>query len=156
MLFDEAGVTSNIFNAGTSSEAMKDSIINDSTLVINLLLQNFSCYVNEKLRIIKTKVRMKCVILDNTYYNVDSRRKDHLNAMASGGSRLLYLSSCNFTPLEGINLLQSEQIMDIDKFFVPIQTSFTQSGKTGRPDAEEMKNNGQSVSEITDQVNEGK
>jgi hypothetical protein len=80
--------------------------------------------------------------------------------MASGGSRLLYLSNCGLSPMEGINLLQSEQIMDIDKLFVPIQTSFTQSSKTGntggRPDAETMKSEGKSVSEITDQVNDGK
>jgi hypothetical protein len=159
MLFDEAGISGNIFNAGTSSEAMKDSIINDSALVINLLLQNFSCFVNEKLRILKTKVRMKCVILDNTYYNIENRRTSSVSELAYGGSRLRYLADKGYTPAEGMSLLQSERILGIDDLFVPIATSHTMSqkdGQSGRPNVDEMHKNGQSTSEITDQVNEGK
>lgn len=159
MLFDEAGISGNIFNAGTSMEAMKDSIINDSTLVINLLLQNFSCYVNEKLRILTTKVRMKCIILDNTYYNVENRRTSSMSELAYGGSRLRYLADKGYTPMEGVSLLESERILGIDDLFIPIQTSHTMSqndSKTGRPTVDDMQKKGQSTSEITDQVNEGK
>lgn len=159
MIFDESGTSGNIFNAGTSSEALKDSVINDSTLVINLLLQNFSCYVNEKLRILKTKVRMKCKILDNTYYNVEDRRSGAESSIAYGNSKLYWLSCYSFTPMEAMNTLEMENILGINDMLKPVMTSHTISqkdNKGGRPNTDEMKAQNKSVSDITDQVNEGK
>jgi len=160
-VYSEVGISEMLYNSDKGgAEALKKSLINDTTFVINMLLQMFNSYVNEELRLVNTKIRMKCIILDNTYYNRDDRRSNSLSDMAYGGSRLLYLANCNFTPMQGMNLLQSEQILGIDKLFVPAQSSHTMSDSktsaSGRPTAEDMQQNGQEVSEVTQQVNEGK
>jgi len=121
-----------------------------------MLLKSFNYYVDEELRLLNTKIRMKCIILDNTYYDRDEKKSSSLSDMAYGGSRLLYLANSGFTPMEGINLLQSESILGIDKLFIPAESSHTMSDKTnkgGRPNANEMEQNGQTTSEITQQVN---
>lgn len=159
-VYSEFGVSELLFNGDGGAEGLKKSVINDSAYVINLLLRNFNCYADEELRLLNTKIRMKCIILDNTYYNQEDRKSSSLSDMAYGGSRLLYLANSNLTPMQGMNLLQSEAILDIDKLFVPAESSHTQSStpnkKAGRKSAEDMQKSGQEVSEITQQVNEGK
>jgi hypothetical protein len=159
-VYSEIGMSEMLFNSEKGgAEALKKSLVNDTTYVVNTLLEMFNCYVNEELRALKTKIRMKCIILDNTYYNKDDRRSTSLSELAYGGSRLRYLADTGLTPMQGMNLLQSEQILGIDKLFVPAQSSHTMSDSTskkGRPTAEDMQQNGQEVSEVTQQVNEGK
>jgi hypothetical protein len=160
-VYNEFGVSQMLYNSEKGgAESIKKSLINDASYVINLLLKSFNCYADEELRLLNTKIRMKCVILDNTYFNNDDRKSTSLSDMAYGGSRLLYLANCGFSPLQGMNLLQSEAILDIDKLFVPAESSHTQSNtpnnKSGRKSAEDMQKSGQEVSEITQQVNEGK
>lgn len=156
-VYSEMGVSEMLFNSGTSTEGMKKSLINDTTFVINIVLEMFNAYVNEELRLLKTKIRMKCVILDNTHYNIDERRKTASSELAYGGSKLLWMSCLQLTPMQSMNLLQSEQILGLDKLFNPIMTSHTISqkdSKSGRPNTEQMKENGDDVSDITDQVND--
>jgi hypothetical protein len=160
-VYSEIGMSEMLYNSDKGgAEALKKSLLNDTTYVVGMLLEMFNCYVNEELRALNTKIRMKCIILDNTYYNKDDRRSTSLSELAYGGSRLRYLADTGFTPMQGMNLLQSEQILGIDKLFVPAQSSHTLSqkgdNKSGRPNAEEMDSNGQEVSEVTQQVNEGK
>jgi hypothetical protein len=159
-VYSEIGMSEMLYNSDKGgAEALKKSLINDTTFVINMLLEMFNCYVNEELRMLNTKIRMKCIILDNTYYNKDDRRSTSLSELAFGGSRLRYLADTGLTPMQGMNLLQSEQILGIDKLFVPAQSSHTMSdsiNKKGRPTAEDMQQNGQEVSEVTQQVNEDK
>ena len=160
-VYSEIGISEMLYNSDKGgAEALKKSLINDTTYIINMVLEMYNNYVNEELRLLTTKIRMKCLILDNTYYNRDERKSSSLSDLAYGGSRLLYLANCNFTPIQGMNLLQSEQILGIDKLFVPAESSHTQSNattsKSGRPNAETIQKNGGSVSEITEQVNENK
>jgi len=156
-VYSETGMSEMLFNSEKGgAEALKKSLINNITYVINMLLKSFNYYVDEELRLLNTKIRMKCIILDNTYYDRDEKKSSSLSDMAYGGSRLLYLANSGFTPMEGINLLQSESILGIDKLFIPAESSHTMSDKTnkgGRPNANEMEQNGQTTSEITQQVN---
>lgn len=161
-VFSEVGVNQNLFNNdSTSTEAIKANLITNGSYVVNMILKMFEGFINEDLRIsAKTKVRMKCLMLDNTVNNQAERRSTSSSELAYGGSRLRYLADCSYTPMQAMNLLYSEQALGIDKLFVPIATSHTMSQKNnnggGRPNSEEMRQQGGEVSEITDQVNDNK
>ena len=157
-VFSDAGISEMLFNSGTSTEGLKKSFQITASLMVNMFLHRYEAYINYELKNSRTSITMICKILDTNQDNKDSVNKNAKDSLASGGSRLHYLATCGYTPLEGMNLLSMEQSMGIDKLFVPIQTSYTQSGKNsdkkGKPSSEEMTENGQEVSEITDKQKE--
>lgn len=160
-VFSEIGVSEMLFNSEKGgAEALKKSVVNDATLCINMILTRINAYVNEELRLIPTNVKMLCKILDTTYFDREDRKKVAREDLAYGGSRSLYLATTGFTPLEGINILNMEKLLNIDSYFVPAQTSHTLSNKdssnAGAPSTEEIQNNGGEVAESTQQVNETK
>lgn len=155
-IFDGIGISEMLFNSGTSTEGLKKSFQNTASLMVNMFLYRYQAYINYELSNVRTPVTMLCMILDTNQDNKESVNKNAKDSLASGGSRLHYLATCGYSPLQGINLLNMEQAMGLDKLFVPIQTSYTQSnkGKAGKPSAEEMSDKGQEISEITDKQKE--
>ncbi len=146
-IFDNAGVSSLIFNnEKASGEALIKSIIADSCVCINTVLNAFSDYLSWECSNL-SKNNWKCLVMPFTYFNIDSYRTSALNEMAYGGSRSYFLSTCNLTPLQSVNLLKMEQAIGIDSLLVPAQSSHTQSDKGGRPESENK-------SDITDLQNE--
>lgn len=156
-VYSEIGVSEMLFNSGTSTEGMKKSLINDTAFVINMVLGMFNAYVNEELRLLKTKIRMKCVILETTYYDRDLRRKEAEASLAYGGSVLYWMATSGFSSMQSLNILDAENILGLKDKLRPVMTSHTISNKdnqSGRPNTEQMKDSGQEVSDITDQVND--
>ncbi|HBJ1650335.1 TPA: hypothetical protein LA460_000239 [Clostridium botulinum] len=159
-IFSEIGISEMFFNCGTSAEALKKSTITTSSLMINLILGKINAYVNYELKKQPTKIKMLCKILDCTIFDREEKKKVAREEMAYGGSRLMYLALNGMTPLQSTNIFEIEKALNIDSYFVPIETSHTQSGKggqnKGRKSQEQIETDGGEVSEITEQVNDRK
>lgn len=159
-VFSEIGISEMFFNCGTSAEALKKSTIVTSSMMINLMLGKINAYVNYELKKQPTEIKMLCKILDCTIFDREEKKKVAREEMAYGGSRLMYLALNGMTPLQSTNIFEMEKALSIDSYFVPIETSHTQSNKNnsekGRKSQEKIETDGGEVSEITEEVNERK
>lgn len=152
MVYADAGVSDLLFNnQKASGEALKKSVMVDSTLLISSILPMFSDYLTWELGNIDKTMSWKVLTLPFTYDNREETRTKCGNELAFGGSRSLYLASCGFSPLQGLNLLAMEQLIGIDKLFIPAQSSHTTSNTGGAPT---NASKGKSISDITDNQNE--
>ena len=150
-LYDEIGLNKDLFNcSSSSSNAMDKSITTITSYCINMIFNKIKDYINYELSNLKGEVKMVVKIYESTIYNRENMRKTAKENMLVGGSKLEFLN-LGYTPLEANNLLAMEKVLEIDKLFVPLQTSYTMSGKeSGRPSSEKMKENGQETSESID------
>lgn len=150
-LYDEIGLNKDLFNcSSSSSNAMDKSITTITSYCINMIFNKIKDYINYELSNLKGEVKMVVKIYESTIYNRENMRKTAKENMLVGGSKLEFLN-LGYTPLEANNLLAMEKVLEIDKLFVPLQTSYTMSSKeSGRPSSEKMKENGQETSESID------
>ena len=73
-------------------------------------------------------------LLDVTEFNKDKKVSAAKDAMAYGGSRLEFLASSGYTPLQSLSVLKMENMLGLDELLVPQATSHTQSSSdVGRP-----------------------
>ena len=134
-IYDSAGVNSELFNGNKSTtEAIAMGIIADNLVVkpLNSMIEN---WVNYKLR--RKKIggfTWAIKLLDVTEFNKEKRISATKEGMAFGGSRLEYLATSGYTPLQGLSVLKMESMLGLDELLVPQASSHTQSGKDkGRP-----------------------
>ena len=77
-------------------------------------------------------------LLDITEFNKDKRISAAKDAMAYGGSRLEFLASSGYTPLQSLSVLKMESMLGLDELMIPQSTSHTQSSEdVGRPSKED-------------------
>ncbi len=150
-IFTDSGTSDMLFNnQKASSEALKKSIIVDAMMALNMIIPMFDNYITYELKSIKGSIKYKCRVLDTTHFDKDEKHKTAKDDLSIGGSRTYFFATGGFSPLEMINTLKSEQMLDIDSLMVIKQDSHTISSKdTGRPTNEEV---GNPTSEITEQV----
>ena len=134
-IYDSAGVNSELFNGNKSTtEAIAMGIIADNLVAkpLNSMIEN---WVNYKLR--RKKIggfTWAIKLLDVTEFNKEKRISTTKEGMAFGGSRLEYLATSGYTPLQGLSVLKMESMLGLDELLVPQASSHTQSGKDkGRP-----------------------
>jgi hypothetical protein len=138
-VWNASGISNLLFNNDKASgEGLKKAIVTDEMLVFPVLYM-FANYINKELKNVNATYRWRIKFLELTYNNRDTAMKDHRESLAFGGSRQLFLSSCGLEPIEYINTLKTESVLDFDSLLRPIQTSHTISGGDtgGRPTAEE-------------------
>ena len=94
---------------------------------------NFELSLNKKLG-----VQFKIRFIDTTEFNKESKIKVARENMAYGGSRLEFLATNGYEPMEGLNLLKMEGLLGMDSIMIPQQSAHTLSGSndTGRPEKE--------------------
>ena len=132
-VYDSAGVNSELFNGNKSTtEAVAMGIIADNLVSkpLNLMITN---WVNYKLK--KKKfggITWAIKILDTTEFNKDKKVSAAKEAMAFGGSRLEFLATSGYTPLQSLSVLKLESMLDLDELMIPQASSHTQSGEVGR------------------------
>jgi hypothetical protein len=135
-IYNTGGISKLLFNnVSASGEGLKKSLITDEMLSFALLPQ-LEAYFNYELKKSKNK-SFGIKILETTYSNRADQHTACKEALAFGGSRQMFLSTQGLEPLEGINMLQMEQAIGIDDYFVPAKSAHTQSdtGDTGgRPE----------------------
>lgn len=139
-IYDSAGVNSELFNGNKSTtEAVAMGIIADNLVSkpLNMLIVNWINYELSKKKIGGFTWAIK--ILDVTEFNRDKRVSAAKDAMAYGGSRLEFLASSGYTPLQSLSVLKMESMLGMDELMIPQSTSHTQSSSedVGRTSKEE-------------------
>lgn len=134
-IYDNSGINTALFNSQeVSGEILKQSTITDETLMYSFLptLANF---INRELRKINSVYKWQIEFLKTTYYNQAEKIKDARENLAVGGSRFVFLGTTGMSPLASVNLLKTEQLLDIDSLLVPKKNANTLSKEEniGRP-----------------------
>lgn len=161
-VYSEIGISSLIFTAGKSAEALKRVVTTTGNLMVNMFMYKLNDYINYELKNISAPIKMLCKVLDTNIYEKETVMKNAKDSLSVGGSRLYYLATCSFTPMQSMNLLEMEQnVLGIDNIMKAQETSYTMSKNSsdngsGRKSSEEIQSEGGETSEITSQVNEGK
>lgn len=136
-IWNSSGISDMVFsNNKASGEALKRSIIADETLMFPYLYM-FANYINN--RIEGTKFTLS--FLEVSYFGRDDKLKMYKDLLGYGASRMYFLALQGLNPIQVLNMLQLEQeILDIDKYMIPKQTSHTMSGNDegGRPTQEDI------------------
>lgn len=156
-VYNNAGVNSEIFNGNNSnnqaiiSGLVADEIISD---ILNNLFENYIKYD------IKTRKKNPLWLprfIRNTKYNETSMEEQAYKGATVGLSRMKYLATQHYSPLEAISILEFETENGIDELFVPLATAFTQSGngeqENGRPKASDS-DSSKSVGDNKNSTNE--
>ena len=89
----------------------------------------------------------------NTQYNKQILVTESMQGCTVGLSRMKFLACNHYAPLEALSLLEFETENGIDEFFVPLATSYTQSGDEedlGRPKNSDNPDNQKDVGENPD------
>ena len=93
----------------------------------------------------------------NTKYNETSMEEQAYKGATVGLSRMKYLATQHYSPLEAISILEFETENGIDELFVPLATAFTQSSngeqENGRPKASDS-DSSKSVGDNKNSTNE--
>lgn len=137
--YDSAGISAELFNGKkNSNEAIASGIVVDS-LVPKRIQKMFENWLNFELSLNKKLgVQFKIRFIDTTEFNKESKIKVARENMAYGGSRLEFLATNGYEPMEGLNLLKMEGLLGMDSIMTPQQSAHTLSGSndTGRPEKE--------------------
>ncbi len=137
-IYDNSGTNTALFNSDdVSGEILKMSVITDETLMYSFLptLANF---INRELRKVNSVFKWQIKFLKVTHYNQAEKIKEARENLAVGGSRFVFLATTGMSPLASVNLLKTEQLLDIDSLLVPKKNANTLSKEEniGRPGGE--------------------
>lgn len=89
----------------------------------------------------------------NTKYNENTLEEQAYKGATVGLSRMKYLATQHYSPLEALSILEFETENGIDDLFVPLATAYTQSAEAeennGRPKASDS-DSGKEISDNQD------
>lgn len=135
-VFDSAGVNASIFSSEKNvTEAIKSSLITDKLLAL-FLIHSFEDYFNYELNKDNRTNNWKFKMLDTTHFNQQEKINTAKELLAYGGSRMNFLATIGYSPLESINILEGEQAIGFDKLLIPQLTSHTITGEDNLKDDE--------------------
>lgn len=140
LVYDAAGVTKELFSA-TTQFGMEVSLDNDLSMMMILgrkFAHFFSVLMNNKFG--NKKISFNFVILPVSYYNLDeytSRAKD-LAAFGYVFLTPVAASGVNQVNLSDLKSLEND-VLDLDEVLKPLQSAYTQSGKTNAVTAQATK-----------------
>lgn len=138
-LHDSSGVSSELFNSGSTATAMKLSIENDAAFIYAFYRQcerYFTRFIKLR-KLNRTHYKFAIRIHDSTVFNRDTVADSFLKAAQNGiPMKLDYVVSLGQTPNRIIGALMLENdVLQLHKKFIPLSTSYTTSGDeiSGRP-----------------------
>lgn len=142
-VYDTAGTDSNLFNGDnrSSTQSVIYGTIVDSLVPLNLLdrIKIWLNYVFSKNSSLKNFQLYFC---DTTKFNKEEKIQSSCNRLTTWTSKLEHLGICGYSPLEALNILQIESILDFNSLMTPLANSHTMNGSEigdtgGRPSASE-------------------
>lgn len=142
-LYNDAGISQELFNGSSSGTAVKFSVENDSGFVYGIYRQ-FERWMNRYIKLNKfnnSKFKFKFYLLDATVFNRDDVSKRYKEACTLGAPVIdKWLASLDMTPstVIGSNIIHNE-IFGYYDWFRPLTTSYnatTEEQEGGRPTAE--------------------
>jgi len=134
-MYSSMGTSQLLFNSGTTSIGLTESIKNDESL-ITTLIGEFEKHYNIRLRAL-SKIKFFMKDLGITIYN-QKEVVGYLKESATlGSAKIPYLvASSNLRQFEIISLITYENDSGLLDLLIPLQTSYTQSGEVGRPETD--------------------
>ena len=137
-VYAEAGVSAQIF-APTGSQALPTSILNDMSLMMilaNKYSRFFTHVFNELFA--NSNVNFLFKILPLTHYNRKEFLDDAFKLAQSGYSFLLPAIASGLNQREIVNIKSLEnEVLKLNEQFIPLSSSYTQSGSTTEKNEEE-------------------
>ena len=134
-IYATAGVSGLLF--GTESNlSLETSINNDTALMMSFAykLSRFITFILNK-KFSNSNISFRYKILPITYYNKDKYLENALKAANSGYSFLLPALSMDISQKELNDLKDLENdVLKLKDKLIPLSTSYTESGKVGRPE----------------------
>lgn len=126
-LFSNAGINKLIVSSGNSSNAngIKYAVANDLGKV-SVYLRRIESWLNFY---IKKNIAdgYYLHIFDQTRYNQQDFINEKKEAASLGGSKMDYLCALGDTPYIAYNKLRFESVLNLQKYMVPLQSTYTQS-----------------------------
>lgn len=154
-IYNDSGISKELFNSGGTATAMTLSIENDAGFVYAVYRQ-FERWINRYIKLRKFNkpaFKFYFYLLDITIFNRDSVSKRYKEAATLGACIDRWLASLDMTPsrMLGSNIV-SKNIFDFHNALIPLQSAYNASaeiqavdeGEVGRPTAEE---NGEQLSD---------
>lgn len=139
-IFLSTGTPPSLFGEeSASSNVVKLTIQKDASWLYTTILPMLQAYYDSILSSFKTSDGQSYRInfLRQSYFTLDDDSKRYKEALSMGGSRLDYMASIGSEPLEIYSkLIMEQQVLNIDSFMIPKQTSHTLSNDgegSGRP-----------------------
>lgn len=142
-LFSNAGVNQLVVGSGSSSNAngLKFSLANDLGK-ISIYIRDIESWLNFYIKK-NISENFKIEIFDQTRYNQDDYIGRMKQAATLGGSKLDYMISLGNTPLRAVNKLRFEnQVLNIQDYMEPLQTSYTTPGGSNNEGGAPTKSDG--------------
>lgn len=131
-VYDNAGISDDLFNGNskTNESTILSSIID--TLVPIEIQGLLEKWFNYELRQKFKKGGWRVRFIETSYYNKQKAIQTERENLAVYGSKKKYLATQGFSPLEALNILHSESLLDLEEYMNPMLTSHTISSG-GRP-----------------------
>jgi hypothetical protein len=141
-VYDTAGIDSNLFNGDnrSSTQSVIYGTIVDSLAPLNLL-DRIKIWLNYAFSKNSSLKNFQLCFCDTTKFNKEERIQSSCNRLTTWASKLEYLGLCGYSPLEALNILQIESILDFSNLMTPLANSHSQvidNDKGGRPKASEQ------------------
>lgn len=141
LIYDAAGVSKELFSANTDA-GMETSLKNDLSMMMVLgykFAHFFSMLVDNKFG--SKKISLKVLILPISFYNADEYVSKAKDLAAFGYSFLTPITSTGIdqTNLADLKTLEND-VLKLKDVLQPLQSSYTQSGKTNAITAQAAKN----------------
>lgn len=138
-IYDSAGISKELYNGSSSGTAVTFSVENDSGFIYGLYRQ-FERWVNRYIKLRKynkSNFKFYFYLLDVTIFNRDTVSKRYKEAVSLGVTVIdKWLATLDMTPSRTMGSFVLHN--DIFKFhdnFIPLSSSYNNSGEAGRPTA---------------------
>ena len=128
-VYNGAGVNSNIFNGEVNNPILNQAgIVADEQIAMDIVLM-FQTYINSDLMNQPLKGTVwQIKMLDSTCFNKDIKIAQSMANLSVGGSKMDFLATSGYSPLEAVQTLRLEQELNFSGLLTPVQTSYTMSG----------------------------
>lgn len=143
-VYDTAGIDSNLFNGDnrSSTQSVIYGTIVDSLMPLNLL-DRIKIWLNYAFSKNSALKNFRLCFCDTTKFNKEEKVQSSCNRLTTWTSKLEHLAICGYSPLEALNILQIESILDFGSLMSPLMNSHTMSGtdiqgEGGRPQVGEQ------------------
>ena len=153
LVYNNAGVNSELFNGNNSNnQAILSGLVADE-IIADTLNNLFENYIKYDIKSKKKNPLWLPRFIRNTKYNENTLEEQAYKGATVGLSRMKYLATQHYSPLEALSILEFETENGIDDLFVPLATAYTQSAEAeennGRPKASDS-DSGKEISDNQD------
>jgi len=137
--YNDTGISKLLFNSGNASGASLTKSVEIDEMLVYKFLKQSERLINRKLKLFCKKIFFKLHFLEMTYMSKDDYIKNvKEGSMAGVPCKMRYASALGLSPSATIHNEYLEKVLGIPERWLPLNSSFTQSGNNGgRPNTNE-------------------